>query len=605
MKKPIPFFRRIIMFIILVLLFTHTYSQPSSFTWQNRHKEWKNPVSPAKNQGLNGPCSIFAAVAGVEAMTSIYYLLNDTQIILSESSIYNAGSNEGCVGITCGTGDVQSALNIMNSIGIVDNVNYPYQSNCRDDCQTVFSSQNYNYKIKIPKATGSQITIDSAVALQQAIMDYGPIIATLGGNYGGYYVTHYLYPESGINTDHSVLIIGWRHNPELEWHIKDSWHEKHSIYYRSTDSIDIFDFGPSFYRVHPLDNSNNPISCAGDGCPGAISNRIPEDHDGDGFYNWGIGLKPPNFPGIVSNMDVDDGDKKVIFRDGYNILAGPYISDTIHSKYICSGGKTFTLENFDALSQRGFTVNWNLSPSNYFSSSSGSSKTANVIPYSSYYGKKCSLEYHLYKGDTLVTTHKYEFYINGPREDHVSISVLDSHGGSPTKYGDTYYLCPNTNYTISYNNYDDSCTTSNFSWGLPYGWSKNWEYNNQVSINTNNNPDGFLSISALTSYCNENIQVLNPYFGASECGEYFVLYPNPAESFVVVDIMKDKFSSEKISYEEDCTLTIMDKVGISKDIVKFKGFPYTLDTSKLKEGLYFVIIQLNDIRATLQLVINP
>ena len=606
MKTIISIFRRIILFIILLIPFTFSNSQPSSFTWQYRHSEWKNPISPAKNQGENGPCSIFAAVAGVEAMTSLYYVLNGTQIILSESSIYNVGPEGGCTAITCGTGSVQAALDIMKSIGIVDNQYYSYSSTCRTDCQQVFSSQNYNYKINIPKSLGSQITaISDTTDLKKAIMDYGPIIVTMGGAYSNKYVTFYLYPGTSYNVDHSVLIIGWRHNPELEWHIKDSWHEKHSIYYRSTDSIDIFDFGPSFYRVHPLDNSNNPISCAGDGCPSAFSNRVPEDHDKDGFYNWGIGLKPPNFPGIVSNMDVDDGDKKVIFRDGYNILSGPYISDTNHSKYICSGGKTFTLENFDALSQRGFTVNWNLSPSNYFSSSSGSSNTANVIPYSSYYGKKCSLEYHFYKGDTLVTTHKYEFYINGPREDHVSISVLDSYGGSPTKYGDTYYLCPNTNYTISYNNYDDSCTTSNFSWGLTYGWSKNWEYNNQVSINTNNNPDGFLSISALTSYCNENIQVLNPYFGASACGEYFFLYPNPAESFVVVDIMKDKFSSKKISYAEDCTLTIMDKVGISKGIVKFKGFPYTLDTSKLKEGFYFVIIQLNDIRATLQLVINP
>ena len=102
MKTIISIFRRIILFIILLIPFTFSNSQPSSFTWQYRHSEWKNPISPAKNQGENGPCSIFAAVAGVEAMTSLYYVLNGTQIILSESSIYNVGPEGGCTAITCG-----------------------------------------------------------------------------------------------------------------------------------------------------------------------------------------------------------------------------------------------------------------------------------------------------------------------------------------------------------------------------------------------------------------------------------------------------------------------------------------------------------------------
>jgi len=604
MKTIISFFKRTILYTILLISFTFSYSQPSSFTWQYRHTGWKNPISPAKNQGENGPCSIFAAVAGVEAMASLYYMLGGTQLILSESSIYNVGPEGGCTAITCGTGSIQVALDTIRSVGIVDNVYYPYSSTCRTDCQQVFSSQNYNYKINIPKSSGSQLTIDSALVLQQSIMDYGPIMVTLGGNYGGYYATHYLYPGTSHNFDHSVLIIGWRQNPELEWHIKDSWFEKPTIYYLSS-SIDIFNFQPTFYRVHPLDEFNNPISCVGDGCPTAFSNRVPEDHDNDGFYNWGFEPFPPDDWTGIGFMDFDDGDPNTIFRNGYNILKGPYISDTI-SKYVCPGGRIFTLNNFDNLSNLGFSVNWTVSPSGYFSSSpSGNNDTATVTPIASYVGKQCRIEFNLSYNSILVKTYKFEFIINGPREDLVSMSVLDSYGGSPPNSGDMYYLCPNTTYNIYYNNYDNNCQTSNFVWDLPYGWTKHWDYGHILSINTNDYPYGLLDVKA-NHCCADSIpvKVYSLYFAEADCGEYFMAYPNPSSEFVDIDVVKDKISSEDLVSDIKTYLSIVDKSGTVRFSTTFKGFPYRVNTSDLPDGIYFLNIQFKDKRSSIRLVIK-
>jgi hypothetical protein len=67
--------------LIVILLFfglLGVISQPASFSWNNRHRGYiqgtsyfKNYISPAKNQREQGPCGIFAAIAGAEAMAQI------------------------------------------------------------------------------------------------------------------------------------------------------------------------------------------------------------------------------------------------------------------------------------------------------------------------------------------------------------------------------------------------------------------------------------------------------------------------------------------------------------------------------------------------------
>jgi len=601
-------------FLALFLSLRPVNAQPSAFTWYNKHYNKIDPISPEKNQREPGPCTIFASVAAVEAMSSIYYNKNGSLLKLSESSVYNAGILYDCLGLACESGPgVGSALSFMQNTGVIDNQSYAFPITgpiCRTDCQDIFEVGHYSTKVKIPgweqltTITGTQA--EKETALKKAIMDYGPIIVTLGGQYGNYYVTHYLYPETEENRSHTVLILGWSDSGVLNWHIKDSWYEYPypDIWYVSTNQVNLFDFSPEFYRVYPLDENSNPISCVGTGCSTVFGSRPCLDQDGDGFYNWGMNPKPENSPGI-NLMDIDDGNSSIIFRDGYDVLEAPIITGATYN-YLCPGNNEFLLDNFDDLPS-GFSVHWSIMPAYYFNSDScGNTATAVVNPNIAYIGKKCKIKYTLYYGETKINTYKWEFTINGPREDLVSISVLDSYGGSPAKYGDTYYLCPYTTYMIYYNNYDYNCTTTDLDWVLPYSWTEYWRSNNYISIHTNDWPDGFLEIWAKTSCCSpySRVKVFTQYFGAAECGGYFMAFPNPSSDFVDIDAIKDKISSEELASDIKTSLSIIDKVGTVKIKTEFKGFPYRVNTSDLPDGLYFLYIQFNDKKSTIRLVIK-
>jgi len=350
---------------------------------------------------------------------------------------------------------------------------------------------------------------------------------------------------------------------------------------------------------------NDIIDCNGDYCDDMFTNRQVLDRDEDGFYNWGIEAYPPSGVSGITKMDYDDKNKNIICMNDYTPLNVPYISNT-SSIYLCSTGRTFKLENFDDLSDLGFSVHWSVMPAYYFNSDScGNTATAVVTPNPSYIGKKSKIKFTIsYNGVQVPHIYKFEFYINGPREDLVSTSVLDSYGESAQGSDDYYYLCPNSNYTIYYNNYDGICTTSSFEWTLPYGWTENYRYSNYISINTNDYPTGYLQIYANTSCCGSSINVKNIYFGEAYCGEYFMAYPNPASSFVDIDVIKEKLSSLVNSSDERCTLSVVDKSGVIKSKFNFIGFPYRLNTSNLPEGLYFINIQIKDIKSTIRLSIK-
>jgi hypothetical protein len=331
--------------------------------------------------------------------------------------------------------------------------------------------------------------------------------------------------------------------------------------------------------------------------------------DGDGFYNWGFDSypKPNDCPG-PDLMDFNDADPEHIFRVGSEALQTPTISGS--SDLLCTSdiSRMFTLTNIpDGFS----TPTWNISknPTCFNSPTSGTGNSATIYPNSSCIGKQCEITFSISHNGTA--SYKKSFYLNGPREDLVSISVIDSYGGSPSKYGDTYYFCPNTTYMIYYNNYDNSCTTWDFSWVLPYGWTEHYRSSNYVSINTNDNPDGYLEIWAKTSCCSQysRVEVLNPFFGAAECGGYFMAYPNPSNNSVEINIIQSKVFGEEISTaalitEAECQLTIVDKSGMTKYKVEFKGIPYKVDTSNLQDGPYFINLMCNNKKSTIRIVIK-
>jgi len=302
-------------------------------------------------------------------------------------------------------------------------------------------------------------------------------------------------------------------------------------------------------------------------------------------------------------MDFNDGDSSVIFRTGYNTgLPAPTITRNPDSDYICASGATYTLNNLPP----DFTVEWEVTPANYFNSPSGEDISAEISPVAGYIGKKCELTFTISHNGSVE--YKEEFIINGPLESQVSVSVQDTYGGSPPKYGSIYYLCPNTTYYIYYNNSDGNCTTSNFDWDLPShdGWT---EYtscsNNCVAFNTNNYPYGRVDIKAETCCSGSQVIVYTLYFDEDEeCGEYFRAFPNPTDNYVDIDVIKEKFAAENISLDAECILTMFDKTGLVKYKNEFKGFPYRIDTSNLPKGLYFINLLYNGKMSSIRLVVD-
>lgn len=572
---------------------SHLFAQPASFTWDNRHGTLnyiKVLGQDFFDQKEPGPCHIFATVAAVEAISQIYFN-KGAQLDLSESNLYNLALS----GIS--PLQVKESLDTIMVYGLVnqDCLRYPYYPDemC-EDCGYRYPDlddicEEPEQLVFIPGY--SQITPQNDTELKQAIMDHGPIIVTMD------YVGDALY-QTGHNFDHSVLVIGWESSPNFKWRIKDSWMDAPSNIWNTP--INIFDYDKYFYYVKP--EKDSLISSYGSN-NSIFENRVCNDLDADGFYNWGLATEPK--PASCTGpdlMDFDDGQAGVLFLNGYTpITAVPYITST--NAPLCSGS-VFTLNNVPSIMTD--SVTWVLTPSYYFNSSSGSGNTSTIYPTSSNIGKKCTVTFTLhYRGEV---EYSMDFYPNGPHEDQVSISVLDSYGGPAQGSGDFFYLCPNTNYTICYNSNDFSCTTSSFSWTLPYGWTKNTESGSCVSINTNGYPYGYLEIYANTC-CGSNINVKNVYFGEAYCGDYFMIYPNPCNNSVEINTLKpnsykEVSDMETVSMDEKCLLTVFDKSGMIKSKTEFIGFPYTLDTSKLPEGLYFLNLSWKNKISIIRLVVK-
>jgi len=350
--------------------------------------------------------------------------------------------------------------------------------------------------------------------------------------------------------------------------------------------------------VYPVYN-NVTIDCDGTDCS-IFNSRYYVDYDGDGFYNWGLdsSSKPAGCPG-PDKMDYNDSDPDYIFWDGSSVLPKPTISGT--TGVVCPSGSTYTLNDVPS----GFSCSWNISKNAgcFNSPTSGTGDSATVYPNSYCLGIEAEITFTISHNGTA--SYSKSFYVNCPREDLMSYSVLDSYGGSPPKYLDTYYLCPYTTYNIFFNENDPNCSVTDLDWILPYGWSEHYRYSNYISIYTNDWPDGFVEIKGKTTCSLSNrVTLMSIYFGAAECGGYFMAFPNPTGDFVDIDVDKAKLSAENVNIENECLLTIVDKSGMIKFKTEFKGFPYRIDTSYLPDGLYFVNIINKGKTSTIRLIIK-
>jgi hypothetical protein len=162
-----------------------------------------------------------------------------------------------------------------------------------------------------------------------------------------------------------------------------------------------------------------------------------------------------------------------------------------------------------------------------------------------------------------------------------------------------YLLCPNTGYILICNNSNLFCSTSNYTWNLPYGMSlintsQNWAY-----INTNSSDGGILTVSAQTC-CSSNATIMSEVLDVDgyDCDNYYMMIsPNPSNGDVNISILS-KSDGEQVKTDFtapwDVHVVSVDKrVEIVKE-TKLMGNIYKLNTSGWRPGVYIVQAKYKD-----------
>ena len=135
---------KLLITLFFLVLFYIANCQPSSFSWFSDDDNIRyNFISPAKDQGEQGPCRIFAAVAAVEAMSHIYYNKpfhhESNGINLAEREIYSWCSGFGG---PLGSANIEESLNFIDTTGIINESCFPYPNALPfyTDCSTMCSN---------------------------------------------------------------------------------------------------------------------------------------------------------------------------------------------------------------------------------------------------------------------------------------------------------------------------------------------------------------------------------------------------------------------------------------------------------------------------------
>ena len=555
-----PFFT-----VLLSIVTISAFCQPSSFSWYNPNNSNLNYISPYKDQGEQSPCGIFAAIAAIEAMSHIYYNkafpYNSGGIDLSEAEMYSMCSGYGA---NLGAANAVNTLNHCTINGIIDESCLSYPTTSPFYIQPCSKCASPSLKVQIPGY--EQFYPNSDQVVKRAIIDYGPIVVS-AQNIGGA-----LHPDGGTN-GHSFLIIGWS---ESGWQIKDSWPGGAGIYLNNLNVLSS-QYSSKFFRVK-YEHNGEVITCTGTGCSSVFSSRSFTDNDGDGFYYWGIGPKPAGCPGPCK-MDFNDADPgKIFLDDNYNPLRAPVLDCP---DYACSAGSPFRLNNIP----RGFSVSWSVSPSSYFNSPiSGNDSVAVLYPKTMYTGSTGTITFTITDGCSSINYQK-SFTINKPEYERISINVVPSYAPDPILFNEVWLLCRNSTYYIYLNN-TSGCSTSNYQWSIPAGWTLYEQTGNYIRINTNETPSAMLTVSA-TTCCNTNHLIKTQYFGESySCGGYFMVYPNPATSEVNIEF-DDTFDLKTV--DKTTTLEIYDSDYSRKYNAEKLEKRIKIKTTGWKRGHYYII----------------
>jgi len=316
----------------------------SDFDWRNRHGA-NNPSSPyydGDNIDFSGwnttraeyqiapNCWAFAPVYSMEALINLYYNQH-LNINLSEQDVISCSGGQGyppaptpqnpdpdpCVG-----GITSIAVQYLKNTGVVNESCFPYSGLCTDQmpaCTVKCSNPQYVFKASGSFSSYSP-TEDNT---KEKIITNGPIVGTV--NQWGHAMSLEGYGKvreddiimSGnvpFSDAPEVLVV--QGSPDIGktyWIFKNSWGSWGS------------DHTPYMKLIMNLSNlylfwNTVPLTCSGSQAL-TEEDRKWLDQDGDGYYWWGIGIKPADCPGDPNQEDCDDSDP----------ILGPY-----DENYYCS-----------------------------------------------------------------------------------------------------------------------------------------------------------------------------------------------------------------------------------------------------------------------------
>ncbi len=290
-------------------------SYPDDFDWRNRHGiNWMTSV---KNQGTGKGDWAFAAVGVTEALVNLYFN-RKIDLDLSEQEVISCS---GC-GSNASGGNVYNTLGWIATHGVSEEASFPF-SNSDEPCSNM---GNYDELIKINGVTlVPNHTTDFNNEVKKALIFHGPLLSGFrydNGTYNEHFMTLVGYNMLQVgdtirffddyyqNPDESVVIDEeydeWLYH--TYWIFKDSRGTNNEqdgyIYIFFNDQSC---FLPPYYAQIPVSSLNY-----------SVSDIAVTDSDGDGFYYWGIGPKPPHCPSwIPCDADGDDSDYETGPMDEY------------------------------------------------------------------------------------------------------------------------------------------------------------------------------------------------------------------------------------------------------------------------------------------------
>lgn len=262
-----------------------TTSYVSEWDWRNRHG--KNWMTPAKDYLNCYTCWAFAAVGAVEAYTNLYYNRNINPN-LSEQEIIT------CTNIGCNGAYDTTALIYIKNNGIVNELCFPYMSNSNVRCEepdTLLFINNYA-SISNTNNAIKQALFKNPLTISVRPWSHAMVVAGYKTINEGDLI--YLGNQSGFN----YIEINENHEDfigETAWLLKNCWGPlwgSNGYGYVIADESNVWRIHSPTGAITSTNWNNSYIVCS--------------DSDGDGYYYWGVGSKPPHCPSWAS--DTPDGD---------------------------------------------------------------------------------------------------------------------------------------------------------------------------------------------------------------------------------------------------------------------------------------------------------